>query len=281
MNRTIAPEYSQAKNLNIIAPERIEGLNGVEIFLIRDVKDDSVKIDFEWNAGSKYQEKKLVASLTNKLLFSGTKSKTANQIAEEIDFFGGYTSLEVDKDHSALTIYGLNENISKIFDLVQDAFFNVEFPERQLAKEITIAQSKYKVEIEKVSVLCRRTFNVELYGANSPYGQVADVEDFENVKREDLQSFYQEKYLTKPIIFITGNVSDEFIEKVKESCEKYTNESSSLNLENLSQYKGEIRIDKEDAIQSAIRVGRLMFDKNHPDYFALKMNYQKQYFDFR
>ena len=90
MNRVEAPEFKQAQRLEVVFPEKVEGANGMEIFLMKDVKDASVKIDVEWNAGTKFQKKKLVAGFTNKLLLSGTSSKSAEQITEEIDFFGGY-----------------------------------------------------------------------------------------------------------------------------------------------------------------------------------------------
>jgi len=271
MNRSIAPEYTQAKDLKIIAPEKRVSANGVEVYLMRDVKDSSVKIDLEWSAGTKYQPKKLVSNFTNKLIFAGTAEKTSNRIAEEIDFYGGYTSLEVDKDHAALTIYGLNDKISDICSLVKDAFQNAAFPEIELQKELSIAKSKFNIDIEKVKVLCSRTFNRELYGENSAYGQIAELEDFDKLTREDLISFYNEFYKTKPVIFITGNVTDIFVEEVLEWANYFEKETKSIDSDNNYQAKGLVKIEKADAIQSAIRVGRLMFDKNHKDYFNFQL----------
>ncbi len=77
MNRSIAPEFKQAESIKLIFPEKIELENGVELFWIKDVKDESVKLDIEWFAGSKYQRKKLVASFTNRLLLSGNSKRSA------------------------------------------------------------------------------------------------------------------------------------------------------------------------------------------------------------
>ncbi len=70
MNRSIAPNYSQPENLVIQFPEEVQLANGIQLFWTKDVKDDSVKLDIEWRAGSKYQSKKLVANFTKKLMLS-------------------------------------------------------------------------------------------------------------------------------------------------------------------------------------------------------------------
>ncbi|MEO9530992.1 MAG: pitrilysin family protein [Crocinitomicaceae bacterium] len=270
MNRVEAPEFKQAQRLEVVFPERVEGANGMEIFLMKDVKDASVKIDVEWNAGTKFQKKKLVAGFTNKLLLSGTSSKSAEQITEEIDFYGGYVQKELDKDHAALTIYCLNENTSDVFKLVKEAINGAIFPENELNKELSISKSKFKINNEKVSTLCRRDFNKNLYG-DAPYGAVAELDDFEQLKLDDLKHFYQTHYKTVPVVFVTGNISDEFLAELKTWGNDFSAPPVSIPKQIFNQYKGRIDIEKADAIQSAIRVGRLMFDKKHPDYFNFQL----------
>lgn len=271
MNRAVAPDFKQAKKLDVVFPEKIVSENGVEIYWLKEVKDNSVKLDIEWNAGTKYQSKKLVAGFTNKMLLSGSNQKTALQIAEEIDFYGGYTNLEVDKDHSSVTLYGLNDTIESIFDLFAEAFLKADFPEKELKKEIEISKSNFNIDIEKVKVLCRRTFNQNLYGSNSKYGQVAEISDFDNLKREDLIQYYKEFYSTKPVVFITGRVDEKLFEKLKKWLTNFNVEPQTDFKQNIAQTKGRIKVEKADAIQSAVRIGRLMFDKNHPDYFSFQL----------
>lgn len=271
MNRSIAPEFKQAKKLDIIFPEKIVSANGVEIYWIKDVVDESVKLDIEWNAGTKYQSKKLVAGFTNKMLLSGSQSKSALQISEEIDYFGGYTNLELDKDHSSISLYGLKDNISSIFELFSEAFLSADFPQAELDKEIEISKSNYKIDVEKVKVLCRRNFNQNLYGSDSAYGQVAELTDFDLLNRSDLIEFYQTHYRTKPVIFITGEVSLEFIEQLKQWTNQFEKVHADFKGQTFTQKKGLIEVEKADAIQSAIRIGRLMFDKNHVDYYPFQL----------
>lgn len=271
MNRSIAPAYAQSTELNVVAPEKIELKNGVILFWLKDVKDDSVKLEVSWRAGSKYQSKKLSASFVNKMLLAGTPAKKSQTIAEEIDFYGGYVQPEIDKDHAGLTIYGLAQNISNIFKVVSDAFEYAAFPQSELSKELDIALSKFKVEQQKVKFLARRSFVQNIFGSDTAYGQLSNEIDFQSLQREDLITFYQEHYRNPPIIFLTGNVDASFIEELNQWSTIFTHSAASPIHQKFNQKKGTVEVAKEDAVQVALRVGRLMFKKNHEDYFDFQV----------
>jgi len=272
MNRKTAPEFKQAESLALIFPEKIELENGVELFWMKDVKDESVKLDIEWFAGSKYQTKKLVANFPNKLLLSGNGKRSAKTISAEIDFYGGYVQDELDKDHGSVTLYGLKENFKKIFEIYSTAMMNCEFPKKEFEEERTIALSKFKIDAEKVKYLCQRKFNECIFGENHPYGKVANEDDFLNLKREDLKAFYTQFYLgTKPVLFLVGNVDDDVIEDLRTWSKKLTNKRVDFKKQKLVSKVGRTEILKLDAIQTAIRIGRIAVDKDHKDYFGLQL----------
>lgn len=273
MNRTIAPGYTQPKELNLQFPDSIELNNGVVLYWNKDVKDDSVKLDIEWCAGSKYQNKKLVSSFTNKLLLSGFEGKTAAEIAEEMDYYGGYAQREMDRDHAGLSLYGLTENISAIFAVFAESFEKCVFPESEFQKELSVTLANFKIDSKKVKNLCRRRFNQVIFGPESQYGQVAEEEDFEKIERVDLEQFYETYYRNSaPTIFLVGNVSEDFIEQLRQWSSLFGNTKREAFVPGEAIQSTE-RIDVEvpGAIQSAIRVGRLMFDKKHPDYFGFQL----------
>jgi zinc protease len=273
MNRNLAPTYMQPSELPLTFPEEIVLQNGVRLFWFSDVKDDSVKLDIEWSAGTKYQDKKLVASFTNKLLMSGYDGKTASQIAEEIDFYGGYVQRELDKDHAGLTVYGLKENIGDIFGVLSDALLNCTFPQAEFEKEHAITFSQFKIDSEKVKNQCRREFSRNLFGTTSPYGDVAVTEDFERVERDDLHVFYKEAYLhTLPTIFLVGDVSPDFIRQLEHFSGNFNATAALKEFPRPEQNLGEFRLwQDKGSLQSAIRVGRLVMMKDHPDYFGFQV----------
>lgn len=272
MNRAVAPEYKLAENIDIIIPQEIKLANDISLFWIKDVKDDSVKLDIEWFAGTKYQEKKLVAGFTNKLLLSGHATKSAKTIAAEIDFYGGFVHDEVDKDHAAITLFGLRENFHSIFSVFESAMLQCEFPEREFQEEKNKALTKFKIDSEKVKVICQRTFSFCLFGADHPYGQSATEEDFNALTRDDLQAYFKQYYLgTQPVLFLVGNVEESLLDAIRKWSENFTNTRPAIQKKNANPVLGRTYIERKDAIQSAIRIGRIAVDKSHPDYFALQI----------
>jgi predicted Zn-dependent peptidase len=272
MNRTIAPGFKKAQSLDVVFPHKVELSNGIELYWLNDVQDDTVKLDVVWDAGSKFQTKPLVASFTNALLLAGTDNLSAQQISEKIDFFGGYVSHDIDKDQAGITLYGLNDKITNIFSEFDVAFSNAIFPKNEVEKLIDIRKSNYQISQEKVSTLCRKSFNKMIFGENTAYGKVAELEDFDQVTIEDLQGYYQNIYLqTKPVLFMVGNVSDEFIEQLKIWTSKLGNRRGKIEQQIFNQTKGIVKVKKEKAIQSAVRIGKLLFTKKHPDYFKFQV----------
>jgi zinc protease len=271
MKRQEAPAYSQTTHLDLTFPEKIELENGVILYWMKDVKDDSVKLEMSWRAGSKYQTKALSANFTNKMILSGSEDLSLKEIAEQIDFYGGYVQHEVDKDHAGLIMYGLDENMPKIFDVFTKAFSSASFPEDELKKELEIAASKFKVEMQKVKFIARREFNKSVFGEESLYGYLANEEDFGLLTRQDLLDFYRTFYSRSPVLFLTGNVSDSFIEKIRAWTKNFdADEKPKVNQE-FVQVIGEDNVEKEDAVQVAFRLGRLMFKKDHQDYFNFQV----------
>lgn len=274
MNRTIAPPHIQPNQLVFDFPRHIQFKNGVNLYWVNDVKDNSVKLDLEWAAGSKYQKKRLVASFTNKLMLSGNNNFSAAQISEAIDFFGGYFQNEIDTDHSGVSIYGLSEQIGNIFEVFSSAFLTCTFPLSEFEKEHTISLANFKIDSQKVKNNCSRTFNKYIYGENSPYGQVAVESDFDAITRDDIANFFQEYYLnTQPTLFLVGRVSDQFIQQIEKWADNFPANPEKTIQPNLNQKKGRIDIEVPNSpgVQAAIRIGRQLFNKNHPDYFNFQL----------
>ena len=272
MNRSIAPEFKKAQKIDLIFPKKIELENGINLFWLDETQDETVKLDICWDAGSKYQSKSLVASFTNALLLSGTPTLSAHDISDKIDFQGGYVSHDIDKDQASITLYGLNDKIGSIFNDFDNALQQAIFPEHEVHKLIDIRKNGFNISMEKVSTLCRQAFNRNIFGENTAYGKVAKIEDFDKVTQQDIIDFYTEFYLnTKPTLFLVGQVEDSFVNQLKTWSKQMGTTTPTYQNSDFIQTKGRVTVQKEGAIQSAIRVGRLMIQKNHKDYYKFQI----------
>ncbi|MFB6305934.1 MAG: M16 family metallopeptidase, partial [Flavobacteriales bacterium] len=101
-------------------------------------------------------------------------------------------------------------------------------------------------------------------------------EDFEKVKREDLQYFHSQYYdLANCEICISGMTNDEQLNLINKYfgeqnlSEKETGAANEHKI--VPDEKNTHYINKKDALQSAFRIGKRMIDKTHEDY--LKANF--------
>ena len=267
MNRTIPPELKPIQTAKLIFPKKIQLKNDLDFYWLDEVYDQTIKIDFIWHAGSKYESKKLISKLCNKLLLSGTKSLNALTINEKIDALGGYVSFDHNADHGGFTIFGLNHNIKSIVEIVLNAFQNVTFNESEISKLIAIEKKNFDLNNEKVNVLARREFNKQLFGNGHYYSKNTESKDFELVKQTDIINFYKENYQSKqPCIFLVGQVDHLFIKLLDDFAANYPASISNFDVIEPQQQFKRVHISKENAVQSALRIGKLCINKKHKDY---------------
>ncbi len=272
MDRSVAPQINPIKSNTLIFPNRIELSEYVDLYWIDDVKDNTVKIDFLWDAGSKYQSGPLISSFCNQMLLSGNDEWHSNEISEEIDSLGGYVSMEHNFDHAGFTLFGLTHHIGKIFDIAQSAFNIAAFPDTEIDKLSKIKQKQFEHNLEKVNVNARRQFIEKTFGKNHPYGKLAELNDFTNIKRSDLINYYNQFYLSAtPTLFLVGNVSQDFIESLKLWAQQFNLTKPTYPNYTFKQENGQFYTEKQDAIQTAIRIGRPVMKKRHQDYFHFQI----------
>ncbi|MBL0048558.1 MAG: insulinase family protein [Bacteroidetes bacterium] len=275
IDRTIAPEVKQISEIELIPAQKVVLENGLAVYTINAGSQELVKMEWIFDAGSKFETQKLAARTANTLLKEGTKNLSSAQIAEQLDYYGSFLDTDCTKDKAHLTVYSLNKHLSNVLPVVEDILKNATFPEHEFEVYKQNSKQKLIVNNQKVDVLARNHFNALLFGENHPYGQITEAKDYDALKLNTVKAFYQNYYTSKNCsIVVSGLIQDETLqllhkhfgtdwkshEPVKPAA---TLVSSSAKKENL--------IEKADAVQSAIRIGRVLFNKTHPDYFGMQV----------
>ncbi|MCF6172571.1 MAG: HsdR family type I site-specific deoxyribonuclease, partial [Campylobacteraceae bacterium] len=135
---------------------------------------------------------------------SGTKSLTENQIAEKIDFYGAFLSLQSDRDYATVTLFTLNKYLKETISIVKEIISNAIFPDKEFQTAINIKKNQFILDNTKVKTLASRKFINSIFGNNHPYGKLAEIEDFGKLKIKDLKdftaTFFQKKTLLNVLI---------------------------------------------------------------------------------
>lgn len=275
MNRKVAPKYTDIENIRFIEPELLKFDNGLEMAIFKTGSQEIVKLEFVFEAGIMFQDKALVASTCNAMLQEGSQLFTAEQIAESLDFNGSHLSLTIDKDFSKVTLVSLEKNIEEGVKILKDIILNPLFPEDKLDKFLSKKLQSFKLESKKVKELSTRKFTREVFGTEHPYGAVAQELDFGNVTREDLIKYHEKCYSPANCkMIVAGQFSESTIDLISENFSAWNKETLIKEpiLFNASKIEEkEFLIVKDDAMQSAVRLGKILFNKNHEDYSRMQV----------
>lgn len=274
LDRKIAPLRKAIELPNFIQPKEYCLQNGTPLYVLEGGGQDVIAIEFLFNAGTFVQDKILSAGLTNNMLLSGTAKYSANELADKIDFYGAYTQVEIGKDISSLTVYTMNKYLNEVMSYIEDVLENANFPENEFQTSLAKRRQQFLIAEEKVQHLSRKDFNKTVF-VGTPYGAYATIEDYDQIKRDDIQAFFDRFYKHSYMeIVVSGQLPDGFAEMMDNKFGKQKRGADHLRYFEYEacDYKAEkIFREKADALQSSIRIGRNLFSGNHEDYFGMKI----------
>ncbi len=276
LDRTIAPSFKNIEKINIQHAVQGKLSNGIPVYSVNAGSQELTKIEFLFKAGVYYQDSVLIASAANNLLETGTSNYTANELSDKIDFYGSFFECNVGQDYSSLALYSLNKYLENTLVYIEDVIKNATFPKDEFDIYLSNKKQKHLVNSQKVSVVSRRKFNELIYGEKHPYGIDVKTEDFENLSIDAVKEFYHTHYNSNNcIIMLSGKLPDNILEILERHFGQTTwgkgTAANKTNIEAISTNNRINLIKKDDAIQSAIRIGRLLFNKTHKDYYNFQV----------
>ncbi len=275
-NRKKAPESKNVETIHFLEPEIVVLDNGIKVYALNAGSQEITKIDFIFEAGSWYQSKRLLAGMTNAFLNQGTLNWNAQRLAELFDSRGAYFQPTADQHYGNLNILTLNRYLEEILSATTEIIQFPTFPEAEITAQLAKKKQLFTIENNKVKVLAQKAFSRTLFGEGHPYANNNRVEDFDLLHRDDFVSFHQNNYTSKHCkILISGKLED----KTLKLLNRYFGEghwgSDQLEQEKdytiLSHLEKKHRVIKHGAMQSAIRLGKLLPNREEEDFFGLSI----------
>lgn len=266
INRTIPPALKAIDHIEFIAPKKYKISSFANLYHMKDVPDETCRFDLYFDAG-KCRGLKGVPNFVNGLLLSGTNKKSSIQIHEEINGKGGFFESGVSIENAVISIYCLREHFETIFETIIDAIKNVAFIEKEVNEYLNDSKQKLKINLEKMSYLAQVEFQEALFQSNEFYANTLKLEDFNEITSVQLKEFHAEYYLKGlSKVVVVGNLEENIIDKMIAETTEIALQSEKTFETVIENVKGEKYDEKNDAIQTAIRLGRILFNKKHPDY---------------
>lgn len=252
-------------------PEYLKGKlsNGIQWYGFHHDDFSVLRMEIIIPGGSWIQNKILQAAISSKMLFEGSKSFNSYELASEIDFMGAFTDSNSDYHSTVISLYVLKKKFKDLLHLIKSVITEATFPEKELSVMMMNLKQEYIVNSQKVSSLAKRKFPSLLYGSKHPYGRVAAETDFDQINRQDLIDFYSSLNLSEMSIYLGGGIDTQVINDMEEvfGQEKFAaNIFQESDFQELSLSEKTHFVEKPDAIQTAIMLGKKVINKKDEDF---------------
>lgn len=275
LNRKSQPAIMPPGQIHFPQPQIHELSNGIKVYQFDSGTQDVISIEMVFAAGSWFQKKPFIAMATNLMLREGTKNYSAQKMAETLDFFGAHFENTAERDNAYVTLYSLNKHLDNTLPLLSEIIKNPAFSEIEFSVLAGKQRQMLEVNRQKVNFLARTHFNSIVFGKNHPYGKYLEPDDIADVNASDLADFHKLQYHSANCtIVVAGRIRSDItgmLEKHFGGEEWGGVKSERLKYSAAGDVQRNQFIAKEGAMQSAIRMGRQMFSRNHPDFAGMKV----------
>jgi len=254
--------------------------NGLRVFVVTDRSLPAVAAQLViLSAGSIKDPEKLpgVAKMTAELLTQGTEKRSAQQIAEAIDFIGGSLDASAGKDSTAVTLDVVKKDLSTGLDLMSDVVLHPAFSAEELDRQRQQLLSNITVQYSDPDYLATLVFGRTLF-ANSPYGWPGEgtPASVKQLNRDNFVKFHQANYApNQSLLALAGDISPE---EAFAAGEKYFGSWPKKDVAPYDAAQAQSLpgvhiwlVNKPDAVQTQIRVGKLGIRRGDPNYIPVQV----------
>ena len=220
-----------------------------------------------------------LANLTASLLLSGTKSRNATQIAQELDFMGARLKAGGGDDFASISLVILKKDLGAGLELLKDVLLNPTFSLPEVQRKVAQYKAALESEQDEPMVVAGRTFAKDLYG-DFPYGHPVrgTPQGLAAITPKDLAEFHRTYYRpNNTVLSLVGDLTQaeagQAVSKTFGSWAAAPIPALKLPpIPPLSQRQAVV-IDK-DISQANIILGSLGINRQNPDFYAFQvMNY--------
>src|SRR3984957_14453873 len=159
-----------------------------------------------------------VSHFVEHMVFKGTTSRSAQQIAREVDTIGGNLDAFTGKETVCFNIKVLDENVPPALDVLADLVLHPTFTPEELAREQGVILEEIKMDEDNPDYLVNEIFTQNFWKGDALgrpiLGTVKTVSSF---NQQVLFDFYAGRFTPKNMIFsAAGNLQhDDFVAQVE------------------------------------------------------------------
>ena len=250
--------------------------NGLQVVIVSHQEQPAVSVRMLVRAGAAQDPKGKMglAMLTASLLDQGAGKRTAEQIADSIDFVGGILGTGAGTDLTYVNAVVMKDSLPLALELMADVVRRPTFAAQEVERQRQQALSGLQVAAEDPDNVASQVIDRLIYGFH-PYGLPGSgtPQSLPSLTRQDIVEFHQQFFVpNNALLAVVGDVApDEAMAGLQQAFGDWKPHDVPLfkPLEPPQPTKRVVIIDKPDAVQTEIRVGQLGIQRRHDDFLAM------------
>lgn len=230
--------------------------NGLKVFVVENHKAPTVAYSMILNVHPQLEEDAAgLANITSELITSGTKTRSKDQLDNDIDFIGATLNA------TSTSLYGsaLKKQNLKLLDLMSDVLLNSDFKQEELDKIKTQTLSNLAQGKDDPDAISKNVQSVLNFGKKHPYGEITTEESVGKITLDKCKNYYNTYF--HPNVAYMAVVGDVSLAEIKPLIEKYFAAWKSAEVPNptftmpVAPAKTRVAVvNKAGAVQSVINV---------------------------
>ena len=245
--------------------------NGVRLVTETMPHVRSVSLGVWLARGSRHEvpEEGGIAHFIEHMLFKGSATRNAQEIAQAIDSMGGNLDAFTSKEYAGYYLKVMDEHLPRAFDILSDLVLHPDFPADEIEREKKVILEEIKMVEDTPDDLVHELF-IEQYWPDHPLGRPilgtpATVSGF---TRDDLFRYFRQAYVGRNLIIsAAGNFEharlralvDDAFGAVPDAGADWRDEPPALRPPQIERHK--------DLEQSHIVIGTPAFPQAHADRY--------------
>ncbi|MFQ5599678.1 MAG: M16 family metallopeptidase [Candidatus Krumholzibacteriia bacterium] len=256
---------------------RVELSNGLTLLLMEHHELPLVNFELVLRSGSiaDPEGKEGLTDLMMSLLRKGTRQRSAEQIAEQLDFLGGELELDASFEWCGMSAQFLAKDVGAGLELLADLLLHPAFPADELRKLVDLRVNRIHEAKDNPRRVIGRYYDGFLFEGHAFGRPVGGTEtSLPAIKRADVQESYSTWVRpNNAILAVAGDfrAADmrSWIESALGTWERRSADLPRAAASKPVRGRKVLVVDKPDAVQTYFRIGNVGVAKGHPDTAAL------------
>ncbi len=194
--------------------------NGLTVLTERMPHLRSVSMGAWVGSGSRDENPEVngISHFVEHMVFKGTTTRSAQQIAREVDTIGGNLDAFTSKENICFNIKVLDQNVAPALDVLADLVLHPTFTPEEMAREQGVILEEIKMDEDNPDYLVHELWTQNFW-KNDPLGRpiLGTARTVSSFRQQTLFDYYAGRFTAENIVFsAAGNLAhDEFVAAVE------------------------------------------------------------------